>query len=108
MARSLRVPPNAALAEMLHADQQAGIDPLDQGPPAPPGPPVKNEPLLGVVIPPAGWREEEEERARQRRDVDVDPGPPPPESLSARPAKKRKRAPGTPNLDTVKGWRSEP
>jgi hypothetical protein len=51
MTRPLRIPPTAALAEMLERDQQAGVDVFDHGgPPEPPGPSERARPLPPPII----------------------------------------------------------
>ena len=70
MAKPLRIPPTAALAEMLERDQQAGVDVFDHGgTPPPPGLAEQAEPLLPAAIPPAEWREEEDQAARDDEGV---------------------------------------
>jgi hypothetical protein len=79
MARALKVPPSAALEEMLRQDAENGVEVLDDAP-APPGPPEQVAPLIRPSLPPPDWRAEEAERAQRESESD------------------------TPNLDRVKSW----
>lgn len=86
-----RMQPNAALAELLARDQEAGFDVFDHGPRPAPGPPMTIPPLTRPVIPPADWRAEAEAQARRENLSRPDPAPPPPESLRSLPARRRRR-----------------
>src|SRR5262245_22740732 len=91
MAKAYRIPPTAALAELLGRDPAAGVDVFDHGEaPRSPGPADRSEPLLPALIPPPDWRQEEQEQA-QRQAGDEPEQLEPEASLSPTPAKPKRR-----------------
>jgi len=87
-------PVSNALVDMLLKDQENGVNPVEI--PPPPGPLVKNPPMIPPVIPPPDWRAEEEDRARRKRPIAT------PAEVAIEDEPKRKTT--TPNLDTVRAW----
>lgn len=88
---AIRPKPNDALAAILAADQAAGVNVFDDGPPTTPliGPVVQLEPLLPPALPEPDWRAEQEEARRQAGEEDVQTLPPSIKSLSPTPAPRR-------------------